>query len=250
MIPKGRRVLAKRRIAEGVSAWEADDLDEALRIFDHVLDEHPTFADVHNKRGLCLALLGRPEDADAAFAEAVRLAPGYAEAHLNRGIVQQELGRHEDASVSFAEAERLDHRGDPAFPSDLGNRLAITHAQLGDLYLVAERPELAVEQYDAALRVRPRFADIRTKLAEALMDAGGLERARTELETVLEQNADFLGARLRLGVVKNRLGDREGAIEEWQLCALANRHDMRPQAYLASVGATPVVPTAGGEGPT
>lgn len=241
----------KRQIAEAVSAWEAEDHEEALERFDRVLEANPTFPDVHNKRGLCLALLGRSEEAEAAFAEAIRLAPGYAEAHLNRGIVLQELGLHADATASFAEAERLDHhRGDPAFPSDLGNRLAVTHAQLGDLYLVADRPLMAAEHYEAALKIRPRFIDIRAKLGEALMDAGELQRARAEFETALDQNPDFVGARLRLGIVKRRLGDRDGAIEEWQLCALADRNDLRSRAYLASVGASPLGGGPAGAEPT
>ena len=45
------------RISEGVIAWERDEYHEALRIFDEVLAERETFPDVHNRRGLCLALL-------------------------------------------------------------------------------------------------------------------------------------------------------------------------------------------------
>ena len=48
-----------------------------------------------------------PEDALAAYAEAIRLKPEYAEAYNNRGAVKDELGRHDDALADYAEAIRL-----------------------------------------------------------------------------------------------------------------------------------------------
>ncbi len=232
------RNAAQRQIAQGIAAWDRGDYTEALEVFDEVVRGHPRFPDVHNKRGLCLALLGRPREAEVAFGEAIKLSATYAEAHLNRGIVLQELGEHDAAYEAFGEASRLDHRDGGAYPSDVGNQLAVTHAKLGDLYLVADQPQLAADQYAQALEVRPRFLDVRTKLAEALIDVGDLTRAREELEFVLENNPNFTGARLRLGVVLNRTGDRDGAIEEWELCALSGSKDLRARAYLASVGVT------------
>ncbi|MFP8875293.1 MAG: tetratricopeptide repeat protein, partial [Myxococcota bacterium] len=152
--------------------------------------------------------------------------------HLNRGIILNELGRHEEAQEALGEAGDLDTRDSTTFPSDVGNRIAVTHAQLGDLYLVANRPK------EAAIEVRPRFMDIRTKWAESLIEAGDLDRARVELEVILESRPGFVGARVRLGVVYQRSGDTEGAIREWTRCAADDPKDMRPRAYLASVGVT------------
>ncbi len=228
--------LVQDVIARGVSAWERDDFESALLTFVEVLRDHPGFADVHNKAGLCLAMLDRPEEALEHFDAALSLNAAYAEAHLNRGIILNELGRHEEARDAFHRAEELDTRDSRAFPSDVGNRIAVTHAQLGDLYLVANHPKEAAEHYAAALSVRPRFMDIRTKFAESLLELGELDRAREELETILGARPGFVGARLRLGVVRHRLGDDDGAIEDWTRCAVDDPDDMRPRAYLASVG--------------
>ncbi len=230
------RVPIQDLITRGVSAWEREDYESALMAFVEVLQNEPGFADIHNKAGLCLAMLDRPEEALDHFDAALALNPSYAEAHLNRGIILNELGRHEEARDALDKAEELDTRDSPAFPSDVGNRIAVTHAQLGDLYLVADHPREAAEHYAAALAVRPRFMDIRTKFAESLLELGEVERARGELEMILEARPSFVGARLRLGIVRHRLGDDEGAIEEWRRCAVDDPDDMRPRAYLASVG--------------
>ena len=230
------RQQARDIVARGVSAWERDDFESALETFREVLEEHPYFADVQNKAGLCLAMLGRMEEGLRHFDEAIKLNTSYAEAHLNRGIVLSELGRHAEAQAAFSRASELDSRDSATFPSDVGNRLAVTHAQLGDLYLVANHPQDAARQYKAALDIRPRFMDIRSKFAEALIELGDLNRAKEELDTILEARPGFVGARIRLGVVLHRLGDNQAAVREWTRCAADDPQDMRPRAYLASVG--------------
>jgi len=228
---------ARQNVARGVSAWERDDFVTALQTFESVLVDFPNFADVRNKAGLCLAMLGRHEEALVHLDAALEQNPSYAEAHLNRGIVLNELGRHEEAQEAFSKAGEIDRRDSRAFPSDVGNRLAVTHAQLGDLYLVADRPRDAKEHYERALEIRPRFVDIRSKFAEALIDLGELERARDELESILENRPSFVGARVRLGVVLMKLDDVDRAVHEWRRCMADDPSDMRARAYLASVGA-------------
>jgi Flp pilus assembly protein TadD len=226
---------AQKRIAQGINAWDREAYEEALAIFEGVLEDHPAFPDVHNRRGLCLALLGRLDEALAAFDRAVELAPTYAEAHLNRGIVLKDLGDADGAQSAFDQARALESRDGSAFPSHVGNQIAVTHAKLGDLYLMADKPLLAAEQYRSALHVRPRFQDIRTQLAEALMETGDLRAAREELDFVLENDPDFTSARLRLGVVLHRLGDEESARGHWLTCIDQDPEDFRARAYLASL---------------
>jgi len=229
---------ARQVVARGISAWERDDFEAALETFAGVLDEFPEFADVQNKAGLCLAMLGRLEEALERFDTAVRTNPAYAEAHLNRGIVLNDLGRHEEAQEAFSKAGDLDRRDSRVYPSEAGNRIAVTHAQLGDLYLVANRPEEAIKQYEAALEIRPRFMDIRSKFAETLIELGEFGRAKQELLMILDTRPSFVGARVRLGVVLHKLGDDQRAIREWEQCLLDDPTDMRPRAYLASVHAS------------
>jgi len=227
---------ARKSVALGISAWERDDFESALETFRGVLEEYPQFADVQNKAGLCLAMLGRLEESLVHFDAALAENASYAEAHLNRGIVLNDLGRHEEAREAFVKAGEIDSRDSRVFPSEVGNRIAVTHAQLGDLYLVANHPEDAIQHYRTALRIRPRFSDIRTKFAETLIELGELEEARTELVLILESRPSFVGARVRLGVVLLRLGENEAAVREWEQCLEDDPRDMRARAYLASVG--------------
>ena len=222
-------------MAQGVAAWESDDFQSAYEHFSGIIEKQPGFADVRNKAGLCLAMMGDTENALDEFDEALKLNDRYAEAHLNRAIVLNDLGRFEEASEAFQLASTLDARDSRVFPSDLGNQLADSHARSGDLYLVANRPEEAAQQYAAAVSVRPRFADLRFKLAEAYMNLDRLDDARDHLEAILEMHPSFLDARVRLGALLHRLDDLEGARREWERCAEADPEDRRVRAYLAAL---------------
>jgi tetratricopeptide (TPR) repeat protein len=231
-----QNLSVKQRLERGVSAWERADYQTALDDFQAILADHPGFPDVHNKAGLCLAMLGDPEAALRSFDEAIKISDDYAEAHLNRAILLQELGRFEEARRDLQRADELDHKDSEEFPSDVGHKIAIAHAKLGDLYLVADHPEEAAEQYKKALDVRARFLDIRTKYAEALMGMERWDDAHEQLQIILDGNPHFTNARVRLGVVLHRKGDESGAREEWERCLEDDPRDMRPKAYLAALG--------------
>lgn len=223
----------RQRIEQGNLAFQQENFEEAKEIFEEVLLQNPKFPDVHNKMGLCRAMLGDEEGAVESFDTALGLAPDYAEAHANRGIILTELGRHDEARESFEKSSALDTREGTDFPSQMGNKIALAHAELGDLYVVAEMPDEAAVQYRRSLEVRPRFLDIRVKLAEALLDIEANQQAREQLELVLDEKPGFVNARLRLGQALQRLGDTDGAVRQWEHVVEQRPDDMRAKAFLA-----------------
>jgi len=226
----------KLHTARAHSAWERDDFASALADFESVLERHPDFPDIRNWAGLCRAMLGDPEGALAEFDHALRLNPGYVGAELNRALVLTELGRLDEASALFERLRELEAGTGDGLPADLGNRIATDHGALGDLYLEADRPESAVEEYRKALGLRPRFAGIRTRLAHAHVALGELDRALDELTLVLAERPSLLDARIRMGSVLMALERNEEAIGEWRQCLEIDPSDRRARAYLASAG--------------
>jgi len=230
-----RPLSVRETIARGNAAWEQDDFAVAYGHFRTILQDHPNFADIRHRAGLCLAMMGDPAGALEQFDEALKVNESYAEALLNRAIVLNDLGRFEEASECFHRASALDVRDSRAFPSHMGNQLANAHARTGDLYMAADRPEEAATEYAAAVEIRPGFLDLRFKLAEAYMDLDMWVDARLHLKEILVLNPDFGGARVRLGALLNRMGDTDGARREWECCAERDPGDSRIRAYLASL---------------
>ena len=232
---QARHPSVRQMMGFGNAAWEQDDFAAAFQHFRAILQDHPNFADIRNRAGLCLAMMGDPEGALEQFDKALEVNDCYAEALMNRAIVLNDLNRHDEAAECFHRASALDLRDSRAFPSHMGNQLANAHAKTGDLYMAADRPEEAATEYAAAVEVRPGFLDLRFKLAEAYMDLDMFGEALSHLEEILVANPNFAGARVRLGALLNRLGDTERARQEWELCAEQNPDDDRIRAYLASL---------------
>jgi tetratricopeptide (TPR) repeat protein len=94
----------------GNAAWEQDDFAAAFQHFRATLQDHPNFADIRNRAGLCLAMMGDPEGALEQFDKALEVNDCYAEALMNRAIVLNDLNRHDEAAECFHRASALDLR--------------------------------------------------------------------------------------------------------------------------------------------
>ncbi|MFL5541478.1 MAG: tetratricopeptide repeat protein [Longimicrobiaceae bacterium] len=206
----------------------------ALEELHPVAERHPTFADVQNLIGLCLSLLGRSDEALAAFERATGLNPGYVEAHLNRAITLNDLGRIDEARESFQRAAEADGEKTAGgrFSSAAAAKLANLHAQLGDTYLQAGAAEEALEEYRKAAGLRPQFMDIRNKLARTLLDLGRHDEAAAELEGILAERASFVAARANLGLAHYRAGRLDDAEREWRRCEQQQPDNAQVSGYL------------------
>ena len=218
-------------IERGKQAYERRDYVTALANFQEVIERNPRYPDIRHLTGLCLSFVGQSEDALREFEAAVALNDGYVEAHLNRAITLNELGRYDDAREAFGRATELEQGRADRFPAAVSAKLANAHLHVGDLYMAANAPAEASDQYRAALGMRTRFTDIRNKLATALLQLGRLEEAEHELVTALEHNPRYIEARLNLGLAKFRRGDEAGAREQWAAAREQSPDDPQVRAY-------------------
>jgi tetratricopeptide (TPR) repeat protein len=238
----------KQLIERGKEAYARKNYPAALSDLGVVVEQYPHFADIRHMMGLCLSFLGQTETAIEEFDRALEINDGYVEAHLNRAIALTELGRYDEARASFEKASQHEGASPGRFPAAVTAKVANAHMAVGDLYMEANAPEPAADEYRRALELRPRFHDIRNRLAEALMQMGLLDTAVTELNTILEANPRFLAARLNLGLVLYRRGELEAARAEWETARSQSPDDGQVRAYLAMLqgqGPEPGIEPAG-----
>jgi tetratricopeptide (TPR) repeat protein len=214
------------------SAYDRRDYVAALADVREIVDGHPHYPDVRHLMGLCLSMLGQPEDALEQFDRALVDNPGYIDAHLSRAITLNELGKYDQARESMEAAAAGEARAGGRFSASVSARLANAHATVAELYLAAGAAGEAVGELKRALELREGFADLRNRLAEGLMQLGELEAARAELERVLEANDRFLRARLNLGLVHYRSGRRDQAREAWEQARAQDPRNTQVRAYL------------------
>jgi len=227
---------ARYLIARATAACERNEYAAALQDLSGVIERHPDFADVRNQAGLCRAMLGDAEGALDEFDHAIELNPRYTEAHLNRAIVLSELARLDDAELALGRAGEERARSSGALRPELADRIALSHGDLGDLYSEAGDTPAAVEEYTRALRIRPAFADIRMRLARALIAAGEAEAAVEELGRVLTERPSYVEARIRMGIALRGLGRLDEAVTEWRRCIELDPTNRMVSALLTTAG--------------
>jgi Flp pilus assembly protein TadD len=115
--------------------------DEAEKEYRDALRINPDFADAHYNLGVLLGNKGRKEDAEAEYRESLRINPDDAEAHNNLGVLLDHRGRKEDAEVEYRETLRIN-------PDS-----AVAHYNLGILYSKTGKKEEAKKELEIAKRL-------------------------------------------------------------------------------------------------
>jgi tetratricopeptide (TPR) repeat protein len=174
-------------------------------------DYRQELATSHNNLGLLLRATGRPQEAEAAFRQALKLyeqlatdfptrpdyRQGLAMSHHNLGYLLQTTGRLQEAQAAYRQALKLQEQLAAEFPTrpDYRQELARSHNNLGYLLQTTGRLQEAEAAYRQALKLQeqlvadfPDQPDLRNELAGTLVN----------LAILCNQRRDFAAARAYL----------------------------------------------------
>jgi len=183
----------------GITLKELGRLDEAEASYTQAIALKPDYADAHNNLGITLTELGRLDEAEASYTQAIALKPDYAEAHSNLGITLKELGRLDEAEASLRQAIALK----PDFAKAHYN-VGITLKELGRL-------DEAEASYTQAIALKPDYAEAHSNLGITLKELGRLEESEACYRQVLALKPDLAEAHTNLGNTLQELGKLEEA---------------------------------------
>ncbi len=114
-------------------------------------------------------------------------------------------------------------------------RTAHLLAEIATLALNAHEPLEAERCLRAAVRIVPRFADLRYRLAAVLAGADRLDESRIELKSALEINPDYIAARVDLALLDARMGQLGEALEALRRLE-ERRRPTRPESFHEGLG--------------
>jgi Flp pilus assembly protein TadD len=112
----------------GATLGELDRPDEALAAFRQALAADPDNPQVHNNLGVVLRETGRLAESEEAFRTVVRLMPGMAFGHYNLGHTLFLQGRYQASLAAYLRGQQLDVGRSPVQAS----RLAMARLASGD----------------------------------------------------------------------------------------------------------------------
>jgi len=241
----------------GITFWRNVDYRSELALWTDTAAKQPLNGRAHNNLGEAVFAAGRPAEALAHYAEAIRLQPAAPEPHYNLGLALARLGRPVEAIARYEEALRLQ----PDYPdaqNNLGNALlavgrlaeagalyesalrsrpdwAEAHSNLANVRLEQGRPAEAIRHGEEAVRLDPRFAEARLNLGNALAQTGQWTAALASYEEALRLKPDDADAANNLGNVLVELGRLPEAIGRYERALQLKGDYAEPRRNLAAV---------------
>jgi tetratricopeptide (TPR) repeat protein len=152
------------------------------------------YAEAHYNLGNTLKELGRLDEAEGSYRQAIALKSDYAEAHSNLGVTLRELGRFGEAEASLRQATALKSDFVEAH-SNLGNTLK----ELGRL----DEAEASLRQ---AIALKSDFVEAHSNLGNTLKELGRLDEAEGSYRQAIALKSDYAEAHYNLGNTLKELG--------------------------------------------
>ncbi|NIJ54126.1 tetratricopeptide repeat protein [Dyadobacter arcticus] len=192
--------LAQANLVRAEAALSLSKLNEAKVDLDLIQKRYTDSTYFHLLQGNLYVAKGSPDQAVAAFDQALTLDKGNIEAYVNRGAVYYSLSSFPAAKIDFLNALQLD----PNQPQALNN--------LGLIYLRERNWKEALDHFDKVLNLDPSDAFALNNKGYALLQTGSSEKAKELIERSLEKRPENGYALRNLGIYYQQKGQLELAI--------------------------------------
>lgn len=197
--------------------------------YEKLVQQGLRYPDVFNRLGVIYHLGGRLSEARWCFQQALEVNAGYLEAALNLTVTCNELGEYGSGVRTLQRAQRQTDTSNDAYRR---GKVANLHRSLARAYLDLDRPEDAMHEYGRALRLCPKFHDIRLELAKLLRLRGNARGAREELMLILQLDPSHHDARALLGVMEIETGDHTQGVQHLRAVVAQRADHPVARAYL------------------
>ncbi len=223
--------LARAEVASG-------DWPKALHYLDDAVAIRPGFADLRILRAQVFHALKREEDRMFEIRFALDLNPKYGFAILHDGIFKVEHGEREVGLARLKEAAIADPRLDSELyrssmalfeKGDKDSAIAkikdvvpVQKTDPEDIVRAADklshegRWRDAEESYRNALEIAPRFADVRCKHGQILLQLDEIEQAIAEFREAITINPRYADAYAMLGIAYRRAAREQDAMDAFR----------------------------------
>lgn len=156
----------------GIQYMNQGDLNLAKTKLDRALEEDPNNANVHSARAMLFERMSQLAKADEEFRTALKLAPHDPDVVNNYAVYLCQNGRTDEGVKHFLEAAH-----NPLYRTP---QAAYTNA--GVCLRAAKRDDEARVDFNAAIQLRPNYAEAAFQMAALDFDHGQMAAARTRID--------------------------------------------------------------------
>jgi Flp pilus assembly protein TadD len=237
LIPTAPGMLAAEDIAplfvQAGFLLEQKRFEDAITLYDRILEQLPQYADAYNSRGLARRLLGHVEAAKADYHQAIAANANFALPYINLGVLLMREHRISEANALFRQAAQVS----PWLPTP--------HNNLGIALRHAGKLDEAVAEYRQAIALNDRDPVPYYNLGLALLLNGQVDEAATALRRAVALQPDPMPRVLfHLGVALFEQGRDREALQVFERCqALRPQRTALDAAHFAAYDFGAVVST-------
>jgi len=207
----------------GNTLFRLGKLDEAESSYRQAIALMPNYTQAHYNLSVTIQKLGRLEEAEASYERLIELKPDYVDGHYNLGITLKELGRLDEAEASYRRAVALS----PDY-AKAHNNLGITLQELGRL----DEAEVSCKQ---AVTLKPDYAAAHYNLGNIYLELDKLDEAEANFTRAITLNPSYAEAHSNLGVTLHRLKRLVDAEASYQRVIALNPENAEAYYNLGSV---------------
>jgi tetratricopeptide (TPR) repeat protein len=232
----------------GLAYHAAGQPQLAINDFTTIIEEiNREYADAYVNRGIALSDLGNYQEALVDLNRGIDMDPDLVVAYTNRGSVYRKQKDYQLALADFKTAIRIQERELEAAPQSY-HPSPVPYNNLGDLNLEMRRYQEAIDNFDKAISIDPRYpeaynnrglarralrqyAKAADDLAEAIkldplsavypsnrgliyLDLGSFPEAIRDFSQAIQRNAKYVEAYLNRAIAYDRSGDFEQALTD------------------------------------
>jgi type IV pilus assembly protein PilF len=218
----------------GTKFLAARDFGQALKFLSLAEKKRPNDATIQYDLGLAYYERGLKSDALTHVKKALTLRPNYPEADNALGRFYAEEGQLDLAKRSFEKAIN-----NPFYQTP---QLAIYN--LGLVYEKKGEPEMALKQYQEAVRLQHNYGAAYYRMGQMLEELRRADEAREAYGNAIEFSPDLVEAHYRYGVMSYTAGELENALYSLnRVVKLAPRSTMAEDARRYLERLQPILPS-------
>ena len=162
-----------------------------------------------------------------AFKKVLELNPSHTDASIALSVLYNDIGHYGEGQKIFDKAKERIKSSGPSRPEDvhINKKFALKHYELADFYLVYDRYDEALFEYNKAVALDPENLELRVKVAKVYAKKGFVSKAFEELRKLRNEHPSYFPARIALGILHYGKGNILQAQTEWEnVLAVEPRH--------------------------
>lgn len=184
----------------GLAVLQSGHPEEAVAAFEQAVSIESNNAVLRSNLGSAYSELGNIAAAKDQFEMALKIQPDFPQASNNLGNAYRELGRLDDAESQYRNALQ----SDPNYPEALNN--------LGVVLNRKKQLDEAENYYQAAIRLNPQYISALSNLASVYIDQGKGDEAFELSKRVTELQPEFAAGYVNLGFALAAQGYRKESL--------------------------------------